>query len=321
VLAELEELGAGARLVAGDPGDPETLGPVLAMFGGKRPLRGVVHAAGVLDDGVLGVLTTERVDAVLRPKLDGAWHLHRSTQDIDLDFFVLFSSVSGVMGLAGQAGHSAADTFLDALAHLRSAKGLPATAIAYGPWQGDGMAAGPGEADRARLERSGLDMLAPAEGLELLELAIAGNRSLTVSAAFDPVRAQRHYAEHGGVPPLLRALTGAYGHDDEATAQADLRTVSRTSCSRPRCRCSAWSARTTRTTPGSGWAPPWGATACGAPNTHHCSRRCSGTWASCGSGCRRRPSTCWRTGSTPSATPARWSTGCGRRRTTSDPTS
>ncbi|MEU9332326.1 amino acid adenylation domain-containing protein [Streptomyces sp. NPDC048290] len=211
LVAELSALGAEVTVVEGDVADRADVARVMALFGEERPLRGVVHAAGVLDDGVLTDLTPERLDAVLRPKVDGLWQLHRQTLDADLDLFMMFSSVSGVLGTAGQGNYAAANAFMDAVAHRRRAAGLPATSVAYGPWEGTGMAAGLGASEQARLSRLGLDPLTPDEGLELLERAARGALPLTVAAALDLSRAQLSFADLGGVPPLFRALldTGA----------------------------------------------------------------------------------------------------------------
>jgi polyketide synthase 12 len=203
---ELAALGAKATVVACDSADLDSVKSVMTMFGEDRPLRGVIHAAGVLDDGALTALTPERLDTVFAPKLDGAWHLHQLTQDVELDFFVMFSSISGVMGTPGQGNYAAANTFLDALAHVRRAKGLPAASVAWGAWDGQGMAARLSEADRTRFARQGMDALAPEEGMELLELAVKGGRALTVAAALDLNRLQHTFEENGGVPPLLRSL-------------------------------------------------------------------------------------------------------------------
>jgi polyketide synthase 12 len=224
LVDELAALGAEATVVAGDSADRDSVESVLTMFGDTRPLRGVVHAAGVLDDGALTALTPDRLDKVYRPKLDGAWHLHELTQDIELDFFMTFSSIASVMGAPGQGNYAAANAFLDALAHLRRAKGLPATSVAFGPWEGEGMAAGLSEVDRARFAQLGLDRLAPEEGLELFELAVKSGRALTMSAALDLNRVQRYYEERGGIPPLLRSLVSSNaGGRARGSGGADLR--------------------------------------------------------------------------------------------------
>ncbi|MBB5939896.1 polyketide synthase [Streptomyces zagrosensis] len=225
VVDELAELGATATVVACDVADLDSVTSIMAMFGADRPLRGVVHAAGVLDDGALTTLTPQRCDGVFLPKLDGAWNLHQLSQGAELDFFVMFSSIASVMGAPGQGNYAAANAFLDALAHLRRAKGLPATSVAYGPWEGEGMVAGLSDIDRLRFAQLGLDRLAPEEGLELFELAVTSGRALTMSAALDVSRAQHYYEERGGLPPLLRALatSTAAGRSAGGSAATDLR--------------------------------------------------------------------------------------------------
>lgn len=223
-VAELAELGAHVTIAACDSADREGLARVVQMFGGDRPLRGVVHASGVLDDGALSALTAERCDAVLAPKVDGAWHLHELTEGMDLDLFVMFSSIASVMGAPGQGNYAAANAFLDALAQLRVSAGLAATAVAWGPWQGDGMAAGLSEVDRARFSQLGLDQITPSEGVELLARAVQSRRALTMAAAFDLPRMERYFSEHGGIPPLLRSvLSGGGGRG--AAGRVDLRTL------------------------------------------------------------------------------------------------
>ncbi|MFE2187411.1 type I polyketide synthase, partial [Streptomyces sp. NPDC059455] len=170
-----------------------------------HPLTAVVHTAGVLDDGVIGSLTPERVDRVMRPKVDAAWNLHELTRELDLTAFVLFSSASGVFGTPGQGNYAAANAFLDALAAHRRAEGLPAVSPAWGPWAGAGMAGGLGEADISRMRRAGLPPLSPAEGLALLDAALTTDEVAPVPMRVDAV-ALRAQAAAGALAPLLRGL-------------------------------------------------------------------------------------------------------------------
>jgi acyl transferase domain-containing protein/surfactin synthase thioesterase subunit/acyl carrier protein len=138
VLHALQDAGVKVDVVAADIGVADDVARVLAM---APDLRGVVHAAGVLDDGMLMQQSAERFRSVASPKVDGAWHLHRQTLERELDFFVLFSSVASVIGSPGQSNYASANAFMDGLAHYRKQQGLPATAINWGPWAYVGMAA------------------------------------------------------------------------------------------------------------------------------------------------------------------------------------
>ncbi|KAM5444850.1 hypothetical protein MferCBS31731_000305 [Microsporum ferrugineum] len=181
----------------------------MAMFDSNhRPLRGVVHAAGILDDGVLLALTPQRCDTTFRPKVDGSWNLHWLTRDMDLDLFIVLSSVSGVMGNAGQGNDAAANTFLDALMQLRCAERLPATSVALGLWGGEGTGGKLSRMDRGRYARLGLDPLEPEDGLNLFEQAARSGRAVTVVAAYDIERIRSYNDDRGGIPPLLRFLLG-----------------------------------------------------------------------------------------------------------------
>jgi len=209
LVAELSQLGAKATVVASNVAEFDSVRSVMAMFDSDhRPLRGVVHAAGILNDGVLSALTPQRCDTTLGPKADGAWHLHQLTRDMDLDLFIVLSSISGLMGNGGQGNYAAANAFLDALMQLRRAQRLPATSVALGLWGGEGMGSRLSKMDHSRLARLGLDPLEPEDGLHLFEQAARSGRALTVVAAYDLERLRSHHEDNGGIPPLLRSLLG-----------------------------------------------------------------------------------------------------------------
>ncbi|MFE3498108.1 SDR family NAD(P)-dependent oxidoreductase, partial [Streptomyces sp. NPDC059175] len=213
---ELTALGAQVTVVAADAADPEALAGVLAAVPADHPLTAVVHTAGVLDDATATALTPGQLDAVLRPKVDAAWHLHRLTRDLGLSAFVLFSSVSGITGTAGQANYAAANTYLDALAAHRRAHGLPATSLAWGLWDAThGMGATLTEGDLARWTRAGIAPIAQERGLALFDAAFANDLALTVPAALDlaPFRTA------GGPPALLRELVRTRPRRAAAAAQ------------------------------------------------------------------------------------------------------
>ena len=154
--------------------DRAALAGLLAMITQASPLTVVVHAAGALDDGVIELLSAARVDAVMRPKADAAWHLHELTQACGLEQFVLFSSAAATFGSAGQGNYAAANAFLDGLAAARRSAGLPAISLAWGMWAGaTGMTGHLSEGDLARMARGGAGALSVAEGLALLDLALA----------------------------------------------------------------------------------------------------------------------------------------------------
>ncbi|HWO18984.1 MAG TPA: SDR family NAD(P)-dependent oxidoreductase [Kofleriaceae bacterium] len=201
---ELEAAGARTTLVACDAADGAALAALLAEIPREHPLTAVIHVAGVLDDGVLGALTPERLHPVLRAKLDAAVQLHELTRTLDLAAFLLFSSIAGVLGSPGQASYAAANAFLDALAHQRRAQGLPALALAWGYWETrTGLTAHLTASDLSRIARSGLRGLASDEGLALLDAALARPDAALVPARFDAAALRAHAQ---GVPPLLRGL-------------------------------------------------------------------------------------------------------------------
>ncbi|MFF3956552.1 type I polyketide synthase [Streptomyces sp. NPDC001890] len=187
LVAELHEAGAEVTVHACDVADRTALAALLDAVPAAHPLTGVVHTAGVLDDGVVAALTPDRVSRVMRPKADAALALHELTRGHDLAVFALFSSVAGTFGSAGQANYAAANCVLDALARHRGRLGLPGTSIVWGPWQqGDGMMAHLGDADRRRMARSGFGPLGPEEGLALFDAAVAGDEPVVVAARLAP---------------------------------------------------------------------------------------------------------------------------------------
>ncbi|XTZ15526.1 type I polyketide synthase [Micromonospora echinospora] len=205
-LAErLTGLGARVEVAACDVTDRDRVAALVAGVPGR--LAGVVHTAGVLDDGVVSAVSPERLAGVLAPKVAAGWWLHEATRDRDLDLFVLFSSVAGVLGSPGQAAYAAGNVFLDALAAQRRQAGLPAVSLAWGMWDTPGMAASVSETDRARSTRAGLTPMTAETGLELFDAALAGDRAALVPAVVD-VPAMRSQVVAGQVPSLLRTLLG-----------------------------------------------------------------------------------------------------------------
>ncbi|MEV4531852.1 SDR family NAD(P)-dependent oxidoreductase [Streptosporangium sp. NPDC049304] len=206
LVAELAGLGARTNVVACDLADRDAVAALLAGISAEHPLTAVVHAAGVLDDGVIGTLTSRSLEKVFRPKVDAAWHLHELTRDENLAGFVLFSSVAGTFGTAGQANYAAANAFLDALARHRRAEGLPAVSLGWGPWdQVSGMTGALSEAEMGRLARRGTLPLSPEQGLALFDATVMGEES-----ALLPVRLDLSAFRTGGdVPFPLRGLVRA----------------------------------------------------------------------------------------------------------------
>ncbi|ATB41074.1 type I polyketide synthase [Cystobacter fuscus] len=173
----LERAGAQVTLASVDVSREEEVSRLLRQVdAASPPLRGVIHAAGVLEDGALLQQELERFERVMNPKVAGAWNLHRLTRDRPLDFFVLFSSASALLGSGGQGNYAAANAFLDALAHERRAHGLPAQSLDWGPWAETGMVGASDGALARSLERRGIRPLPTAGALALFGEALASGR-------------------------------------------------------------------------------------------------------------------------------------------------
>ncbi|WP_344138148.1 type I polyketide synthase, partial [Saccharopolyspora halophila] len=189
LVAELTARGAVVDVVACDVADRSAVAELV----GRQQVSAVVHTAGVLDDGVVESLTPERVDDVLRPKVDAAWHLHELIEDSAA--FVVFSSAAGTFGNAGQGNYAAGNAFLDALVRNRRARGLPGASLAWGAWAQAGMAS-------EQVSRPGMPALPVSEGLELFDAALSAAEPVLLPVRLDlpAIRAR------GEVPPLLRGL-------------------------------------------------------------------------------------------------------------------
>ncbi|MCB9896965.1 MAG: SDR family NAD(P)-dependent oxidoreductase [Planctomycetes bacterium] len=199
----LRARGADVRVAQLDVSDRAALEALLASL--EHPLDGVLHAAGVLDDGLLANLDGERMRRVLDPKVLGALHLHELAPK-DLSFFVCFSSMVSLTGAAGQSSYAAANAWLDALAQHRRAQGLCGVSLGWGPWAGAGMAAASEERNRARFAERGIGSIDPEQGLAVLRRVLAepdGPAHLGVL----PVDWTRHLATYPGeVPGFLSRL-------------------------------------------------------------------------------------------------------------------
>ncbi len=203
---ELTARGARVSFAACDLADREAVARLLREIPDDRPLTAVVHAAGVLADGTVETLTPEALDRVLAPKADAAWHLHELTRGSRLSAFVSFSSVVAALGSPGQANYSAANSFLDALAHRRRAEGLPGTSLGWGLWApGSGMTGRMSEADRARMNRAGVAALPAAEGLALFDAALATGGTQVLPVRWDRP-ALGALASRDSLPAVLRGL-------------------------------------------------------------------------------------------------------------------
>jgi acyl transferase domain-containing protein/pimeloyl-ACP methyl ester carboxylesterase/acyl carrier protein len=218
-VAELEALGTRVTVAAVDVADREALKAVLDAIPGDLPLRGVVHAAGVLDDGVLAEQNAKRFAGVLSPKVKGAWNLHALTAGSDLAFFVMFSSLSGLLGGAGQSNYAAANSFLDALAAHRRAEGLAAQSLAWGPWSEGGMAARLGAAQQARLARQGFGALSPTQGIALFAQAMARPEAVLGLVSLDLRAVSRAFGVV--VPSMWRALVRGSSARPHAAPEAE----------------------------------------------------------------------------------------------------
>jgi acyl transferase domain-containing protein/aryl carrier-like protein len=223
-VEELREAGAEVNTVAADVANPEDVRRALDLPAGMPPLRGIVHSAGVLDDGLVTELDHPRVARVMAPKAAGAWNLHLATADRELDFFVLFSSVIGVLGAPAQASYAAANAFLDALAHLRRSQGLPAVSIDWSGWSEIGMAAEASRNGRSIISEVGT--LSPEQGVEALGRLLDASEPQVAVLPFRWGRWRELFPSFSR-SPLLRELVEAEAEEHRAARAEDLAAASR----------------------------------------------------------------------------------------------
>jgi len=208
-VAALQAAGAEVLAVAADVSRAEDVAGLLAAAANRfPPLAGILHLAGVLDDGVLLKQDLERLDRVMAPKVAGAWNLHILASRLPLDFFVVFSSAAGLLGAPGQANYAAANAFLDALMHYRRRQGLPALSIDWGPWGHEGMASVAEAGDQDRWSSRGIGVIRPELGLRLLGSLMGSDITQVAALSADWPRLLGVLSAHG-VEPLLSGLAQA----------------------------------------------------------------------------------------------------------------
>jgi SAM-dependent methyltransferase/short-subunit dehydrogenase/acyl carrier protein len=219
-IAAMERAGARVEVTLASVSDRDAIARVIGQLTADgTPLRGVMHSAGTVDDGVVSQQSWERFRTLMEAKVHGAWNLHAATEHLALDFFVLFSTSAAVLGPAGQSNHAAVNAFMDALAHHRRARGLPALSINWGPWSRVGAAARAGAADRG--EAQGLGSIDPESGLRVLDHLIraGGAQTAVVNADWSKLLAP----SAGWRPALLRDLQPAGAPVSAATPAAPVR--------------------------------------------------------------------------------------------------
>jgi 8-amino-7-oxononanoate synthase len=215
-IQQLEQKGVRVRPIQADVASATDMQAMFDEIGRSLPpLRGIIHAAGLLDDGVLQGQTWERFDRVMAPKVAGAWNLHRHSLGLPLDFFVCFSSVAALLGSPGQGNYAAANAFMDGLAHYRKSLGLPGLSLNWGPWGGVGMAAELSDRDAARLALSGITPLDPDLALEALEALLTQDTSQIGVVQIDWAKFLEQISS-STVPPFLEQVATAV----EAGAQS-----------------------------------------------------------------------------------------------------
>ncbi|WP_025122631.1 MULTISPECIES: type I polyketide synthase [unclassified Serratia (in: enterobacteria)] len=232
VVAELELAGAQVTVAELDITDPQAVKQLLEQLPQEHPLQGVIHAAGVLDAGVLLEQTEEKLANVFAAKVQGAMNLDKLTREYDIDLFVLFSSVEGTLGAAGQGGYAAANACLDAIAANRRSIGLAGQSLAWGLWTDDssnplGVASGLDAKQQARIEKIGIGIVKKSLGTELFESVVGCSKSRLLLAPIDVEQLRVNFKND--IPYLWKELVKAKGNsaskNRRSHRQIDLATV------------------------------------------------------------------------------------------------
>ncbi len=213
-IEQLEAAGASVSVLLGDISTQESVMNILEEISTSLPpLKGVIHAAGVLDDGVLQKMSWEKFMNVMSPKVSGTWYLHELTQNLPLDFFVCFSSMASMLGNFGQGNYAAANGFMDAIAHYRQGQGLPGLSINWGAWATAGMAARLAREHQNRMHSSGVVAIKPELGMQALGSLLSGSQS---QVGVFPVNWQEFFRQMPGLAklPFLEAFTTKSGEPD-----------------------------------------------------------------------------------------------------------
>ncbi|MEY3309118.1 MAG: hypothetical protein RLZZ413_3156, partial [Pseudomonadota bacterium] len=209
VIGRLRGQGARIEVMLADVTDPQEVATMLKRIDATLPqLGGVIHSVGILSDAALANQDRTGFERVMAPKVQGAWHLHQATRDLDLDLFVLFSSAVGVLGNVGQTNHAAANAFLDQLALHRRSLGLAGQAIAWGPWSGLGEAEEQRNRIGARFAAAGFDWITPQRGMQAFDALIRHDRPVTTVALVDWALLARQFDQ---VPMRLSGLVMTAG--------------------------------------------------------------------------------------------------------------
>ncbi len=211
-IAQMETMGAKIVFARGDISLENNVQKIISDIAQSLPpLRGIMHLAGVLDDGVLQKQKWQRFAKVMAPKVKGAWNIHRYTQDLPLDFFVCFSSIASVLGSPGQGNYAAANSYLDALTHYRQQKGLTGLTVNWSPWGEVGMATGVGNQNEQRWEAAGVKTISQLEGIEIWE-KIQNSLQSQPQVSILPIDWSKFFQQFmGGIePPLLSRIAQAH---------------------------------------------------------------------------------------------------------------